>query len=247
MGIIFKARTVALYSVHDKTGKSTVARELAGFYQLSGKKTLLVDFGFGKGNFMSMLPKPQVPDLMDWIMEIKDRVKKRPWHEIKYSSDEYKKYIATHPTGLDILTCKPVKPLDKMLDIINVIMSSLADSDYEVIIFDLKARVREYIIRVLDMVETVLLITDTYRYDVWEVKLVMERLEEAGCKTSHFKVLFNKKPSFFDDSPPQIALDLGMPMAGSLPNYPEINENFLTSYGSFSEYSDAMKKVVEII
>lgn len=240
--IDFKAKTIGVYSIHRKTGKSTVARELAGYYQLSGKKTLLVDLTFGETSLMSMLNGIHVPNLYDWVIDIDKKLKKNPWFEISYELDQVDKYIATHPGGLGILSCQPAKYPQTMSGIVNVILAALAKVPCDVIVFDTRSEVREYINRVLSAVQTVLLVIDTYRYDVWEAKHVMERLEEAGCKTSHFKVLFNKKPSFFDDSPPQIAEDLHLEMAGSLPDYPGLGENVLNA---FEEYNEAMKKIVE--
>jgi pilus assembly protein CpaE len=244
MNFNFKAKTIAVYSIHRKTGKTTVARELALHYQMSGKKTLLVDFTFGHNNLFSMIGRLHVPNLFDLATEIDKKLKNTPWFSISYEPEDINKYIALHPNGMGLLTCQKTDFPKELAQIVNVILDALAKMPYDVIVFDTRSEIREYIIRLLSAVGTVLLVTDTYRYDVYETKYVMERLQEAGCRTDHFKVLFNKKPSFFDDSPPQIAADLNLEMAGSLPDYPETAANFPDQ---MHEYNKAMKKVAENI
>lgn len=247
MKISFSAKTVALYSVNKKAGKSTVARELAGFSQIGGKKTLLVDLTLGRSGLLNMMANPGGPDLSDWVSQIERRIKKTPWHQIVYNPEETEKYTFTHVTGLDIMTCRQVEIPERMLEITGVILNSLARCKYDVIVFDLNSGVRDYIIKVLTSVETVLLVTDTYRYDVSEVKMVMERLEEGGCGRENFKVVFNKKPSFFDDTPLQVAEEFNLPMAGSLPDYPRLDENFQAKLDMINDYSLAMKELAKNI
>lgn len=244
MSFNFKAKTIAVYSIHKKTGKTTVAKELAMRYQMNGKKTLLVDLAFGQKGLYDMMGLLHVPNLYDWVNDINKKLDTAPWFEISYEPNDIDKYIAVHPNGMGLLTCQKTKFPEKLAGIVNVILAALAKLPCDVIIFDTRAEIREYIVRLLSAVETVLLVTDTYRYDVYEAKYMMERLQEAGCRTDHFKVLFNKKPSFFDDSPPQIAADLNLEMAGSLPDYPNSTDNILNE---IYEYNEAMKKVVENI
>ncbi len=245
MKVNFRSRTIAVYSVHKKAGKTTVVRELAGFYQLAGKQTLLVDFTLGKSGFLNGLPAPGKLDFSSWLKDIEKKLKHLPPHEIRYSPEEILKYTHVDATGLSILSCAPGRIPDRMLEMAGVVMNSLAGTSYGVIVFDLNSEVRDYIISVLSSADTVLLVTDTYRYDVVEVKMVMERLKEAGCRMDHFKVVFNKKPSFFDDTPLQIAEEFNLPMAGSLPDYPKLSPNFFINIETVSEYSQAMKKLIE--
>ncbi len=244
MNLNFKAKTIAVYSIYKKAGKTTVAKELALQYQMNGKKTLLVDFTFGNNDLFSMIGRLHVPNMYDLATEIDKKLKDTPWFSISYEPEDIKKYIALHPGGMGLMTCQKTDFPKKLTQIVNVILDALAKMSYDVIIFDTRSEIREYIIRLLSAVGTVLLVTDTYRYDVYETKYVMERLQDADCRTDHFKVLFNKKPSFFDDSPPQIAADLDLEMAGSLPDYPESAANFPEQ---MHEYNEAMKKVAENI
>lgn len=247
MKINFSSRTIAVYSVNKRAGKTTVVRELAGFYQVEGKKTLLVDFTLGKSGFLNGLPTSGKPDLSHWVNDINDKLKKYPWHAIKYSPEEIRKYTWVNAAGLSVLSCAPFKGPQRMMEVASVILNSLARCDYDVVVFDLTSEVRDYIILILSSVDTVLLVTDTYRYDVEEVKMVMERLREAKCRMDHVKVVFNRKPSFFDESPLQVAMDFNLPMAGSLPDYPNLKMDFLTVTDVINEYSLAMKKLMENI
>lgn len=247
MKLNHSSRSIAVYSVNKNAGKTTVVRELAGFSQIEGKKTLLVDFTLGKSKFLDQLLVPGQPDLSDWVEDIRKKLKRNPWHEITYSPEEVGRYIYLNHTGLSILSCAPYKTPDRMQDVANVILKSLAACSYDIMMFDLVSEVRDYVITVLSSVDTVLLVTDTYRYDVGEAKMVMERLKEAGCRMDHFKVVFNKKPSFFDDTPLQIAEEFHLPMAGSLPDYPKLSNNFITNIDEINEYSLAIKKLLENI
>lgn len=247
MKINFSAKTIAVYSVNRKAGKSTVAKEMAGFFQIGGKRTLLVDLTLGGGGLLRSMVETGGPDLADWVGQIERRLKKTPWHQIEYSTEEIKKYTFSHATGLNVLTCRQIQMPGRMHEITGVILNSLSQLQYDVIVFDLDSGVRDYIIRVLTSVDTVLLVTDTYRYDVAEVKMVMERLKEGGCGTENFRVVFNKKPSFFDDTPLQVAEEFKLPMAGSLPDYPKLDENFLANMDMINDYSLAMKELVNNI
>lgn len=244
--IDFSARTVAVYSVHKQSGKSTVARELAGFFQIEGQKTLLVDFTLGKSGFLENHP-PGKPDLSGWIRDIEKKLRVAPWHEIEYRPEEILEYVHVNATGLSMLSCAPCKFPERMLEAAGVILNSLAKCGYQEIVFDLNSEVRDYVITVLSAVDTVLLVTDTYRYDVEEVKMVMDRLREANCRMEHFKVVFNKKPSFFDESPVQIAEEFNLPMTGSLPDYPKLAKNHSHHFDSVNEYSQAMRKLVSML
>ncbi|MFZ5595451.1 MAG: AAA family ATPase [Bacillota bacterium] len=248
MGVKFATKTIAVYSVNKKVGKSTVARELAGSYQVGGKKTLLVDLTLGRGGVLkSMLAPDGRPDLSHWVEDIVRRLKKKPWHEITYTPEVVSQYVFTHESGLSILSCNIIDVPEQMMDVTAVILYSLAGCRYDVIVFDLMSAVRDYVIRVLSSVETVLLVADTYRYDVKEVQLVMERLEEANCRTDHFKVVFNKKPDFFDDSPLQLAEEFKMPMIGSLPDFPGLGEDIKYNFDKENEYSAAMRDLIKKI
>lgn len=247
MRIDFNARTVAVYSVHRQSGKSTVARELAGFCQIEGKKTLLVDFTMGRSGFLENQLVPGKPDFSDWLKDIEKKLRVSPWHEITYSPGQVQEYVYINATGLSTLSCAPCKIPERMQEAAGVILKSLAGCDYQEIVFDLISEVRDYVIAVLSAADIVLLVTDTYRYDVGEVKMVMERLKEAGCRMDHFKVVFNKKPSFFDDSPVQIAEEFNLPMAGSLPDYPKLGKNHSLHFDTVNEYSQAMKKLVSML
>ncbi|MFZ5634933.1 MAG: hypothetical protein ACOY40_19060 [Bacillota bacterium] len=240
----FGARTIAIYSVNESSGKSTTAKELAGFCQIEGKKALLVDFTLGRSGFHYTMGLSGEKDLSHWVKDIVKKLRKTPWYKITYSPEEVLGYTHAHVTGLRVLSCKQAGIPEQMHEVVGVILNALARCDFDVMVFDLNCGVRDYIIRVLCAVDTVLLVTDTYRYDVIEVKMVMERLRDAGCRMEHFKVVFNKKPAFFDDTPLQIAEEFNLPMAGSLPDYPDLNRNFLANTDSINEYSAAMKKLI---
>lgn len=244
MQLNFSARTIAVYSVHKRAGKTTVVRELAGFYQIEGKKTLLVDFTLGESGFLANLPSQGKPDLSDWVDDIERKLKKAPWHQIRYTPGEVLRYVRVNAAGLSILSCRQRRVPERMLEVASVMLQSMAGCGYDVMVFDLNSLVRDYIILVLSSVDTVLLVTDTYRYDVGEVKMIMERLAEANCRLDHFRVVFNKKPSFFDDTPLQIAEEFNLPMAGSLPDYPKLSNDFMVNFETISEYSQAMKKLI---
>lgn len=245
MKINFNAKTIAVYSFSKKSGKSTVARELSGFYQMAGKKTLLVDFTLGKSKIMKYIPGASGEDLSVWVGDIKRKLRKLPWSKIEYGREEVSRYIFTDRTGLGILSCGAIEKPESMLEVAGVILRSLAESLYDVIVFDLESGVRDYIMRVLASVDTVLLVNDTFRYNVLEAREALERLKEANCRTDHFKLLFNKKPTFLDETPLQVAGELNLPLAGALPDYPDIKERLQFNLDRMTEYSEAMSAVIE--
>lgn len=240
MSISFAAKTIAVYSVAKKAGKSTVARELSGFYQIGGKKTLLVDFTYGKSKILKYMSADGYDGLSEWVEDIARKLREHPWYEIKYKQEEVSAYVYQHSTGLGILSCRAMDKPQKMLEITGVMLQALSGCDYDVIVFDLEAGLRDYLMKVLGTVDTVLLVTDTFRYDVMEVREALERLQEANIRTDHFKLLFNKKPSFLDETPSEVSGELHMPIAGTLPDYPDLNNRLQYNLDSINEYSKAM-------
>ncbi|HBV96420.1 MAG: hypothetical protein JL50_14135 [Peptococcaceae bacterium BICA1-7] len=245
MKLSFDSKTIAVYSVSQKSGKSTVARELSGFYQISGKKSLLVDFTLGKSKIMKYMPDASGEDLSMWVGDINRKLSKLPWPQIEYRPEEVTRYIFNDVTGMGILSCRPIEKPERMMEITGIILRSLAQSPYDVIVFDLESGVKDYIIRVLESVDTVLLVADTFRYDVIETREVIERLKEANCRTDHFKLLFNKKPTLLDQTPMQVAGELNLPLSGALPDYPDIRERLQYSLDKMTEYSQAMESIIE--
>ncbi len=218
-------KMIAVYGAREGSGKTVVARELAGAFCLRGKKTLLVDMVLGEGRVSRALGLSPEPNLGQWLQQINKRIKEgQPYFRLRFSPEEVASYIQRHYTGLDVLATSPVDFPGQAAAMVEVVLTHLRKLPYEVIIFDTRSGVREYILRILSMADVVLLVEDGYHYHIQYVAGVLERLRENGVKTEHFQLLYNRMPSLVDEPPGEAAVDLGLPLAGVLPEHPELRQ-----------------------
>ncbi len=243
-------KMVAVYGIREGSGKTIVARELAGAFHLRGKKTLLVDMVLGDGQVTRALGLAPEPNLGQWLLEIDRRVRRGLlYFELRFSPEEIASFIQHHYTGLDVLATSPVDFPGQAAGMVEVVVTHLRSLPYEVVVFDTRSAVREYILRILSMVDVVLLVEDSYHYHIQHVAEVLERLREAGVETDHFQLVCNRMPSVVDKSPEEAAADLGLPLAGVLPEHPELRQQRggakILSYEVVDRYTQAMNDLIE--
>ncbi|MDQ0287074.1 pilus assembly protein CpaE [Desulfofundulus luciae] len=243
-------KMIAVYGAREGSGKTVVARELAGAFHLRGKRTLLVDMVLGDGQVTRALGLSPEPNLGQWLQEIDRRINSGlPYFELRFSPEEITSYIQRHYTGLDVLATSPVDFPGQAAGMVEVVVTHLRSLPYEVVIFDTRSGVREYILRILSMVDVILLVEDGYHYHIQHVAEVLERLREAGVKTDHFQLVYNRMPSVVDESPGEAAADLRLPLAGVLPEHPELRQQRggtkILSHEVVDHYTHAMNDLIE--
>lgn len=240
---------IAVYGIQDGSGKTSVAREIAGNYLLKGKKTLLADVVLGHGRVTSSLRLPAEPNLGNWLSEVDDRIKGgEGFLNISYTEKEIGPYIQKHYTGLNVLATSPLDFPGQAANILDVVLRSLKNTSYEVIVLDTQAIVRNYVLKILTEANAVLLVVDTFRYDIEYAKEVLERLEIAGVKTKNFRLVLNRFPSIVQENPEEIAAQLGLPVAGVLPEHPELKQANvparILSYEVIDQYTKSIEEII---
>ncbi|MQL52166.1 hypothetical protein GFC01_07755 [Desulfofundulus thermobenzoicus] len=242
-------KMIAVYGVREGSGKTVVARELAGAYQLRGKKTLLVDMVLGGGQIAGSLGLSPEPNLGQWLQEMDRQMNEDlPPFALRFSPEEVAPFIQHHYTGLDVLAASPLDFPGRAAGMVEVVITHLRPLSHEVIIFDTRSVVREYVLRLLSLVDTVLLVTDSYRYHLEYAAGVLERLREAGVTTDHFQLVLNRMPTLTDESPREAARQLGLPLAGVLPELPAMQpgrNNRTLSYELVDHFTRSINQLVE--
>lgn len=243
-----KQKTIAVYGAREGVGKTAVALELAGAYCLRGKKTLLVDMALGGGQVAKLLRLAAEPNLGQWLQEIDEIIKEgQPYYDLKFPLEKVASFVQRHYTGLFVLASSQVDFPGRAAEMIEVVLSHLRQMDYEVIIFDTRSVVREYVLRLLSQVDIVLLVEDTYRYHIQHAAEILERLREAGLATSHFHLVCNRLPSLADEAPEEAAAVLGIPLEGVLPEHPGLNQRFGPRPASLEEANHYTQAINELI
>lgn len=241
-------KLVAVYGTREGSGKTAVALELAGAYSLRGKKTLLADMALGGGQIAKLLNLPPEPNLGQWLQEIDELIRQGyPYYELQFPLEKVDSFIQRHYTGLFVLAASPRDYPGRAAEMIEVVLSHLKRTDYEVIIFDTRSVVREYVLRLLSQVSMALLVEDTYRYHLQQAAETIERLREAGLDTGNIYLVCNRLPSLGDETPQEAAAALGIPLAGVLPEHPRLNQRFGPRPASFEEvgqYTQALEDLV---
>ncbi|WP_027719347.1 AAA family ATPase [Desulfovirgula thermocuniculi] len=241
-------KLVAVYGTREGAGKTAVALELAGAYCLRRKKTLLVDMALGGGQVAGLLKLPPEPNLGQWLQEIDELMREgRPYYEIEFPLERVTSLIQQHYTGLFVLAASPRDYPGRAAEMVEVVLSHLKRTDYEVVVFDTRSVVREYVLCLLSQAGVVLLVEDTYRYHLQHAAETLERLREAGLDTGNFYLVCNRLPSLADEAPQEAAVALGIPLAGVLPEHPRLNQRFgprPVSYEELSRYTQALEELV---
>lgn len=244
-------KTVTVYGLTAGTGKTSVAKEMAGFIQQRGTKTLLVDMDLIKGNITETLGLENKPNIGSWLMEIFERMDVSSCWDILYTHEEIYPYLQLHQTGLNVLTSNTEKNIchsSQLLSGLDIILRSLSKSNYDVVIFDTNNEVRDYTLDLMLRVDKVLLVIEPFRFSLQNAEMALRLLIDEGFYKDKFAIVFNRFPTFAEDDPEVISQKLGIPLYGVLPNYPELSgkksrTRILTTERA-SRFSEEMERIL---
>ncbi|AGL01623.1 AAA family ATPase [Desulfoscipio gibsoniae] len=217
-------KTVAVYGFAASTGKSSVAKELAGFFHLQGRSTMLVDMDLVKGNLAERLGLNSSPNIGIWLKDIFKWLDSIPCWKIKYTMDEIEPYLQTFD-GLSVLASNTEGNLagsPLLLNGVDVLLRSLLDTSFDVLIFDTNEEVRDYTLNMLLRMNKVLLVAEPFGFSLPNAEAFVRLLVDEGFSMDKFGLVLNRYPTYAEEDPLEISRALGVPLYGVLPNYPDL-------------------------
>jgi len=245
-------KTVAVYGLTAGTGKTSVAKEMAGLIHQFGQNTLLVDLDLNKGNITDKLGLNESPNIGSWLIETIKRMNTSPCWEITYKHEEIQTYIQQHNSGLHVLASNTEKNLDHsplLLSSLEIILRSLLKSSFGVVVFDTNSEVRDYTIELILRVDKVLLVVEPFGFSLQNAEMFLRLLVDEGIRMDRFGLVFNRFPTYAEENPQEISKSLGIPLCGVLPNYPNLsgkkNQTKILTTKKSSRFSQELHQVLK--
>ncbi len=217
-------KAVAVYGYSPCTGKTSVAKELAGFFYQQGHNTMLVDTDLAKGNLTEKLGLNSSPNIGEWAADILKRLDCLPYWDINYTWNEIEPYVQTFD-GLPVLASNTIEDLagsPLLLSCINVILHSLLKTPYDVLVFDNSVGVCDYTLNILLRMDKVLLIVEPFSFSLPNVEAFVRLLVDEGFSLDQFGLVLNRYPTHAEQDPLEISRALGISLYGVLPNCPDL-------------------------
>ncbi len=217
-------KAIAVYGCSPCTGKTSVAKELAGFFHLQGHNTMLVDTNLVKGNLTEMLGLNSSPNIGEWATDIFKRLESLPYWDIYYTWNEIKPYVQTFDS-LPVLASNTMEDLANsplLLSCINVILQSLLKTHYDVLIFDNSGGVYDYTLNILFRMDKVLFVAEPFSFNLPNAEAFMRLLVDEGFSLDQFGLVLNRYPTHAEQDPLEISRALWISLYGVLPNCPDL-------------------------
>lgn len=218
-------KAVAVYGFTTGSGKTTAAKELAGYRQRQGYNTLLVDMDLSQGKLTEILDLKKTPNIGDWLDDIFNRMETAPCWKIIYQPNEITKFYQDHPSGLKVLTtnfdqshCN--SPL--LLNGIDIVVRSIQATAFDTVIFDTNNAMRDYTLDLMFRMDKVLMVADFLNFNQRNAEMLLRLLVDEGFNQDCLGFVLNRFPTFADENPEQISIAMGIPLDGVLPNFPDL-------------------------
>ncbi|KAF1085410.1 CobQ/CobB/MinD/ParA nucleotide binding domain protein [Sporotomaculum syntrophicum] len=218
-------KAVAVYSYLPCTGKTSVAKELAGYFYRQGHSTLLVDMDLVKGSLTEKLGLNSTPNLGLWAVDIFKRLESLPYWDINYTWDDIQPYVQSFH-GLPVLASNTMVDLagsPLLLNCVNVMLHSLLKAPYDVLVFDSSAGVRDYTLNILLRMDKVLLVAEPFGFTLPNAEAYVRLLVDEGFSLEQFGLVLNRYPTHAEQDPLEISDALGIDLYGVLPNFPDFS------------------------
>ncbi len=213
-----KKKMITVYGPKGGVGKTFLSRELAIYFsqqQIEGRpyKVLAVDFNLDLGTFATTLNLPRTPNLYTWVQQINEQIQRfaaydgRPieslsheeWQEyslrINLSPQEVGKYAVVHEeSGLHILTSpRDIRNSFEIKDYhLYVILETLKQSDYDVILLDTAPDTTDATIQALFFAEKVIMVGNPVVDAIENIHRMLKLLREANYPEERIQICINR-------------------------------------------------------
>lgn len=251
-----KQTIIAVNCPKGGVGKTTVSKELALAFAMvrvnrQPLKVLLADFDLDFGDVTSMLKLNPYPNITHWTADISQRLRENPTAIPRYTQQQIEsKYLIMHPSGLRVLAA-PSSHTDA-LDItgreVEIILDSLKNCDYDVIILDTGNNTKDYSLIALDKAHTILMVTTLDVTTINDTNLLLSTLRSIQFPTSKIQLIVNRMPrSDKDIDVGEISQVLRANIIGIIPEFPKIrqmnNAGTPAVTGRETEFTSAIRKI----
>ncbi len=242
-------------------GKTTVSKELALAYstvKIGGQplKVCLVDCDLDFGDVATMLRLRPHPNISYWTSEIAEKLRRGvPREQIRYTQQQIEQFLITHPaTGLKVLAAPTDHQhvLDVTFQVMEIVIDSLKNCDFDVIILDTGNNTRDYTIVALERAHVVLMVAT---YDVTTIENIRElynTLRAFRFPMNKIKLVINKFPKRDQDiSLQEVSQIFAAPVIGIIPDFPRIrklnNDGQGAVLGRDNEFTTAIRHLANAI
>ncbi len=218
-------KAVAVYGYSPCTGKTSIAKELAGFFHSQGRNTMLVDTDLVKGNLTEKLGLNSSPNIGVWAADIFKRLDFLPYWDINYTWNEIEPYVQTF-NSLPVLASNTLEDLagsPSLLGCVNVILQSLLKTPYDVLVFDNSGGVCDHTLNILLRMDKVLLVAEPFSFSLPNAEAFVRLLVDEGFSMDQFGLVLNRYPTHAEQDPLEISRTLGISLYGVLPNCPDLS------------------------
>lgn len=204
-----KAHYFCVYSPQGGTGKSTISTNLAIEYAKAKKRVLLVDFSqIGSINALFQVSSDGkgLSNLIDEVGETLSQIK------VHEAIHRYEK----NNVVLDILFAASVIKMEKLKSIeVEKIVKQIRLMEYEVVIFDTTSEVCERTLSLMDMMDSILLVSTPDIMASWKMFQLKEIFKNIGVEGKCLLVL-NKFSKYYGFSVPELINELQYPLLGTI-------------------------------
>ena len=249
--------TIAIHSPKGGVGKSTIAKELAGYYATLGLKTCLVDLDIEYGDIATMINLQPIKNIVTWSKNIRTQINKNQNvnpDDIVFSWDEIENhYLLKHASGF---YCLPAPTNHRDLGFISevetkVVLLNLA-RNFDVVIADTGPNIKDETILALELADTFLLVSNSDIATLSDIDQLSKTLTTINYPREKIKVILNETSKEQEAGGRETMGLLGFPnVVGVIPkgqNVSKANDaGSLMITGANSSFTVALKKIGDLI
>jgi pilus assembly protein CpaE len=204
-------RVVAVYSGKGGVGLTTLCVNLASVLVTDHhRRVVALDMDLQYGDLATMIPSPdEHPSLADLVSA--------PVEELDAE------FVATGmiegPGGFKVIACPPRPELSELVTAAHVSqLLTILKQRFQVVLVDCGGHLADATAAVMDMADTVLLLTSATTPSLKSLRLARDLLTELGLDKAKLKVVLNHPDEHADFSDEEVAANLSHALMGSLPH-----------------------------
>lgn len=258
MGIGFGKKGVitTIHSPKGGVGKSTITKELGGYYASKGIKTCIVDMDVDYGDIYAILDLRPVKNMVHWAADIKSRYKSTPDPErIKYDWDTINNfYLLQHQSGLYVLAA-PTQSRDANCigDLEAKVMLQNLKDHFDLILVDTGPNIKDVTFASFELADQIVIVSNLEIAALSDIEQLMKSLSSLSFNFDKIKVVSNETSKEQEDVARETMASLGFGnVIGVIPRVAKVeefnNKGVLMITGSQDNaFTVALKKIADIL
>lgn len=257
MGVGFGKKGVitTVHSPKGGVGKSTITKELGGYYASKGIKTCIVDMDVDYGDIYAILDLRPVKNMVHWAADIKSRYKSTPDPErIKYDWDTINNfYLLQHQSGLYVLAA-PTQSRDANCigDLEAKVMLQNLKDHFDLILVDTGPNIKDVTFASFELADQIVIISNLEIAALSDIEQLMKSLSSLSFNFDKIKVVSNETSKEQEDIARETMTALGFGnVIGVIPRVAKVeeynNKGTLMVTGPDNAFTVALKKIADIL